>query len=73
MQLLFLDLGCFPPTNKEKEKQEWKKTLEQVTERHGGKAKTDQRETFEQVEKHLYWRPYQTAERNGQLCITEYL
>jgi hypothetical protein len=48
-------------------------TFEQVTERHRGKAKTDQRETFEQVEKHLYWRQYQTAEGNGQLCITEYL
>jgi len=26
------------------------KTFERVTERHGGKAKMDQRETFEQVE-----------------------
>ena len=49
-------------------------TFERVTERHGGKAKTDQRETFEQVEKPpLLARAYQTAEGNGQLCITEYL
>ena len=49
------------------------KTFERVTERHGGKAKMDQRETFEQVEKHLYRRQYRTTEGNGQLCITEYL